>query len=163
MDEFLQECYAELIASLASIACVRNTAGLSELVESIIHQEYGDYGKPDAPFSLDFVDGKLHSVTIRPEPGVTKNYYLFEGEICDNPHPFMVYSEYNYTRTVYYSSERIENDEPIVIINNKKHETVELIYNKYNSIDPIIDCYTSKEVFYYDGVRYGDSCLSFSD
>lgn len=66
MDEFLQECYAELMASLASIACVRNhNAGLSELVESIIHQEYGNYGKPDAPFSLDFADGKLRSVTIR--------------------------------------------------------------------------------------------------
>jgi len=93
--------------------------------------------------------GRIHSRYLgdRYEPAISHNcgydYYLFDGEIKDCEHPFLIYSKRGVTLLVaYYSSKRIKNEQPIFM--DREHEQ----YNRYKHLGgpfgKILDEYPAK-------------------
>jgi len=127
------------------------------LIQSIMHNEYETIEEIELDlFGKDcFIlnkneEGRLHSKYLgdRYEPAIQFkidniyiNYYLFDGEIKDCTHPFHIrfYND-KVEEIVYYSSERIENGEPIHLRHNSTY------YNQYPDSFIIIDEYESKIV-----------------
>lgn len=157
MERLLRKCYQELVNRILSITRVqirerysKDTIGLHALMQTI--KESGvDYSR--IRFNHN-EEGKLHSKYLedRYEPAISivddtlvYYYYLFDGEIKDCIHPFSIritdFENFNAYNVVYYSSERIKEELPIMI--NECEDEVQKYYNQ---------CSTG---ILLDGYRYG--------
>ena len=115
------------------------SAGLHKLVQKL-------EARDDIIFNYN-EEGRLHSNYLgdRYEPaiifrfaGSLLHYYLFDGEIKDCIHPFMIFMSNEMKYIGYYSSKRIEQELPLSI-QKQRHKVVEN-YNKYNSLT-VLDGY----------------------
>ena len=129
MDVYLMYLYRRIIYDIANklsgyiprelIPLIPCSAGLHILAQEI-------KGFDGITFNYN-EDGRLHSKYLddRYEPAViihnqsTTYYYLFDGKIKNCMHPFSIkiYTDVKYIK--YYSSERIEQELPIYIIEEK--------------------------------------------
>ena len=142
MDGYLQILYEWIIIDIAT--------------ETELYDSYGDVTYPRCPAGLHKLareveglgnvtfnfneEGRLHSKYLgdRYEPAIILQchdssiyYYLFDGEIKDCVHPFIIDISTTEKYITYYSSERIKQELPVTII--KEETTVIEIYNEYNS------------------------------
>ena len=111
----------------------RCSAGLHKFIREV-------EGLSDITFNFN-EEGRLHSKYLgdRYEPAIIVRdphyghgpiyYYLFDGEIKDCVHPFSIEISRSKKIITYYSSERIKQELPVNIIENKTN--VIEIYNKY--------------------------------
>ena len=148
MDGYLQFLYEQIIVDIADKAhtyidenaYTRCSVGLHKLVQEV-----------DC-YSMIFnfnEESKLHSQYLgdRYEPAIILNhsnslayYYLFDGEIKDCVHPFSIKIYATEKYITYYSSERIEQELPIYII--EAEFLVIRTYNRYE-LEALIEGYKS--------------------
>jgi len=136
----MEEYKTHLIRSIGFSGCET----LDEVEEIVSHYEETTINRNEY--------GQLHSRYLgdRYEPAIIARginsyteYYLFDGEIKDCIHPFIIgYENGKVWKVVYYSSERIRNNEPINITEDY------MVYNGYYPPEcdgiVIIDGYESK-------------------
>ena len=151
MDAYLQKLYMRILCDItnkvrgyAQSEFTSCSAGLHKLVQKI---------KDQSSITLNFnEDGRLHSQYLgdRYEPAIIAHYhghsayyYLFDGEIKDCIHPFSIQIDTLANYILYYSSERIERELPIDII-EYEFEVVET-YNRYE-LGPLIEGYKHGKV-----------------
>ena len=147
MEALLQEYYGHIICTLNLSANMTNWIENNPISIESLHnmakyiEETPDVNVHGIIFNYN-EEGRLHSKHLgdRYEPAITipdeytDYYYLFDGQIKDCIHPFHIVEN---DKVVYYSTERIKLELPIVINGH------ELIYNLGDSNCPLIEGYRS--------------------
>lgn len=131
MDEYLAHCYATIIKALYSVIPISidspynlesdsvNIDSLHNLVKYMTISDLSGFDcnyDDDGMLNSKYLEDKYEPAIIATNGDSTFHIYLFQGELIDSTHPYIIeFYEGHICRVKYYSSEFIETGKPIGI------------------------------------------------